>query len=155
MHSAPAVSFPVGRSCMRTACFLLPSALAGIACIAWALQSDRLLAAHGLAGLLWLVGAGLVYTELRRPAEGLLSWDGLVWTWEAQGQCHAGTIRARLDWQRGLLLEFLNLDGRTFWCWPERQMGPMMWDGLRRAVYAPGAGTTVTSATQTSPEASS
>ncbi len=137
MHKAPAVSYPVGRSSMRTACLLLPWVLAGLVCAAWALQSAPFVAAHGLALLLWLGGAWLLHAELRRPVEGLLGWDGQSWSWEVRGQRQSGEVRARLDWQQGLLLEFLPLEGRGFWVWPERREAPLMWDGLRRAVYAP------------------
>jgi len=147
MHSAPAVSYPVGRSSVRATALLLPWVLAGLTCAAWALQSDRISPVHGLAGLLWLSGAGLVYAELRRPAEGLLGWDGQSWTWEAQGLRHDGEIRARLDWQQGLLLEFRPVAGRGLWLWPERRMAPLMWDGLRRAVYVPAAKTPTRSTT--------
>lgn len=155
MHSAPAVSYPVGRSSIRTAALLLPWALAGLTCIAWALQSDRLSALHGLAVLFVLSGAGLVSAELRRTTAGLLSWDGQSWTWDAQGRRHDGKVLARLDWQQGLLLEFLPLEGRGFWLWPERQMAPLMWVGLRRAVYAPVAGATIVPAARVHPGAGS
>lgn len=155
MHSAPAVSYPVGRSHVRTVSLLLPWLLAGLTCIAWALQSGQLSAAHGLAVLLGLSGAGMLYAELRRPQEGLLAWDGQSWSWEAQGRRHDGKVRARLDWQQGLLLEFLPVDGRGFWLWPERSMAPLMWLSLRRAVYAPVTATTIPSAARAHAEAGS
>jgi hypothetical protein len=124
---------------MRTACLLLPWLLAGLACAAWVLQSDHFSLAHSLALLLWLSGAWLVQAELRRQSEGLLAWDGQSWNWEAQGVRCVGELRPRLDWQQGVLLEFLPLGGRRFWLWLERGMAPLMWDGLRRAVYAPPA----------------
>ncbi|GAB3494592.1 hypothetical protein GCM10027399_15620 [Curvibacter fontanus] len=139
MHSAPAVSYPVGRSSMRTACLLSPWLLAGLVCAAWALQSDLFSTAHGLALLLWLSGARLVHAALSRPAEGLLAWDGQNWNWESPGMQSAGQVHRRLDWQRGLLLEFLPLAGRSFWLWVERGTAPQQWEGLRRAVYAPVA----------------
>lgn len=139
MHSAPAVSYPVGRSSRRTACLLLPWGLAGLACATWVLQSDRFSTAHGLALILWLSVAWLVHTELRRQPEGLLAWDGQSWHWRVQGVQCVGELHPRLDWQQGVLLEFRSLDGRGFWLWLERGMAPLMWDGLRRAVYAPPA----------------
>lgn len=153
MHSAPAVSYPVGRSSVRTICLLLPWFSAGLVCAAWILPSDQFSAAHGLALILWLCAAGLVYAELRRQAEGLLGWDGQSWSWEAQGRRHVGTLRARLDWQRGLLLEFHPWDGRGFWIWPERRMAPLIWDGLRRAVYAPAVATSTTPVSSAAREA--
>lgn len=124
---------------MRTVCLLVPWLLAGLACAAWSLQSDHFAAVHGLALILWLGGAWLVNAELRRQPEGLLAWDGQSWNWEAQGVQCAGGLRPRLDWQQGVLLEFQSLDGRGFWLWIERGMAPLMWESLRRAVYAPTA----------------
>lgn len=137
MHSAPAVSYPVGRSSVRSALLLLPWLLAGAVGATWAWQSDRLGLAHGLGLLLWLLGAGLVLQELRQAAEGVLRWDGQSWNWAAAGQSCTGTVTPRLDWQQGLLLEFRALDGRVCWLWPERQAAPLYWDALRRALYAP------------------
>jgi hypothetical protein len=136
MHSAPAVSYPVGRSFWRTAALLSPWVLAALACLYWAYQADHLSAAHGLALLLWLAGSSLAWFELRRPTHGLLSWDGQSWSWEAGRLRAQGRVQARLDWQRGLLLEFRGLDARRHWLWVERRMAPLAWDGLRRAVYA-------------------
>ncbi|MBI2744737.1 MAG: hypothetical protein HYX45_04065 [Burkholderiales bacterium] len=125
---------------MRTAFLLLPWLLAGLVCAIWVLQSDHFSAAHGLALILWLGGAWLVHAELRRQPEGLLAWDGQSWNWETQGGVPCvGGLRPRLDWQQGLLLEFQSLDGRSFWLWLERGMAPLMWESLRRAVYAPTA----------------
>ncbi|MCZ8294332.1 MAG: hypothetical protein O9312_12520 [Hylemonella sp.] len=125
---------------MRTACLVLPWLLAGLVCAVWVLQSDHFSAAHGLALILWLGGAWLVHAELRRQPEGLLAWDGQSWNWETQGGVPCvGGLRPRLDWQQGLLLEFQSLEGRSFWLWLERGMAPLMWEGLRRAVYAPAA----------------
>ncbi|MDP3700793.1 MAG: hypothetical protein Q8R72_07800 [Hylemonella sp.] len=155
MHSAPAVSYPVGRSNVRRVGILLPWLLGALTCIAWALQSERLTSVHGLAVLFALSGAVLAHAELRRPEEGLLAWDGQSWSWEAQGRRHDGKVRARLDWQHGLLLEFLPLDGRGFWLWPERQMAPLMWISLRRAVYAPVAATRNPSEPRAHPESGS
>lgn len=122
---------------MRTACLLLPWLLAGLVCAAWVLPSDRFSAAHGLALMLWLGGAWLVHTELRCQPEGVLAWDGQSWSWQAQGVQCVGELRPRLDWQQGVLLEFQSLDGRGFWLWLERGMAPLLWESLRRAVYAP------------------
>jgi len=139
MYSAPAVSYPVGRSSMRTAGLLLPWAVAGLACTAWVLQADHWSATHGLALLGCLGGLWLAYRLARQPDEGQLDWDGQSWVWEARGQRRIGEVRARLDWQQGLLLEFLAQDGRTVWLWLERSRIPLRWDALRRAVHAPAA----------------
>lgn len=122
---------------MRAALLLLPWLLGGAACAAWGWQSDRLSLAHGLALLLWLLAAVVVAIEWRRPLVGVLRWDGEQWNWESAGRSERGSVHARLDWQRGLLLEFMAVQGRQRWLWPERQTAPLYWDALRRALYAP------------------
>ncbi len=136
MHSAPAVSYPVGRSAIRTACLVLPWLLAGLVCAAWVLQSDERSVGHALALALWLAGAGLIFWDLRHPRFGVLAWDGQGWTWEAQQGRQAGLLRSRLDWQQGLLLEFLPEHGAGFWLWLERREAPRAWPAMRCAVYA-------------------
>lgn len=120
---------------MRAACLVLPWLLVATAGMGWFLQSGQFAAVHSLMLFLWLAGAGLTYVELRRPAQGRLGWDGQSWSWESDGHRAQGAVRARLDWQRGLLLEFQALDGRRCWLWLERRKAPLLWDGLRRAVY--------------------
>lgn len=137
MRSAPAVSYPVGRSSMRTALLWLPWLAGGLACAAWSWPSDRLSVAQGLALLLWLLAAVVIWSEWRRPVRGVLRWDGERWNWESAGRSECGSVQARLDWQRGLLLEFRAWQGQQRWLWPERQMAPLYWDALRRALYAP------------------
>lgn len=138
MRSAPAVSYPVGRSSVRTALLWLPWLLGGLACAAWGWRSDRLAWPQGLALTLWLLAALGCWMEWRRPAAGTLRWDGERWYWEpAAGPSEGGGLHVRLDWQRGLLLEFTTLQGRRRWLWPQRQTAPLYWDALRRALYAP------------------
>ncbi len=139
MYSAPAVSYPVGRSAIRVAALGLPWLLAALSSTAWGLQSDHWSAIHGLALLVSLLGLWIALRLARRPQEGQLDWDGQSWVWEARGQRRFGEVRARLDWQQGLLLEFLAQDGRTVWLWLERSGAPLRWDALRRAVHAPAA----------------
>lgn len=136
MHSAPAVSYPVGRSSVRAACLVLPWLLVAFAGMGWFLQSGEFAAVHGLMLFLCMAGAGLAYMELRRPAQVRLGWDGQYWGLESSDGYRAmGAVHARLDWQQGLLLEFQALDGRRCWLWLERRRAPLLWDGLRRAVY--------------------
>jgi hypothetical protein len=125
---------------MRAAALLVPWLLAGLSCTAWALQSDHLSAFHAIALLGSVCGLWIAVRLRRRPQEGQLEWDGQSWVWEAQGQRRIGEVRPRLDWQQGLLLEFLAQDGRAAWLWLERGSAPLRWDALRRAVYAPAAG---------------
>ncbi len=139
MHNAPAVSYPVGRSAMRAAWLGVPLLAGGTVGLLWVGLAGPLAWPHGLALLLWLAAAAAVLIELRRPCSGLLRWDGQHWQWDSRGRSQAGTVAVRLDWQRGLLLEFQALDGARRWLWPERRSAPLYWDALRRALYAPVA----------------
>ena len=125
---------------MRTALLLLPTVLGGAVCAAWAWPFERLNLTQGLAWLLWLVASAAAVFEWRRPATGILRWDGERWNWDAASGQETGTVQPRLDWQGGLLLEFTNAAGRRRWLWPRRSAAPLYWDALRRALYAPAAG---------------
>jgi hypothetical protein len=124
---------------MRMAGLLLPWLLAGLSCTAWVLQSDHRSVVQDLALLGCLGGLWMAYRLEQRPEEGQLDWDGQSWVWAARGQRRLGEVRARLDWQQGLLLEFLAQDGPGAWLWLERRRAPLRWDELRRAVHAPAA----------------
>ncbi len=124
---------------MRMAGLLLPWLLAGLSCTAWVLQSDSRSAVQDLALLGCLGGLWMAYRLARRLDEGQLDWDGQSWVWETPGQRRIGEVRARLDWQQGLLLEFLAQDGPGAWLWLERGRAPLRWDEMRRAVHASAA----------------
>lgn len=152
MHGAAAVSYPVGRSAMRTAFYLAPVTLGGLACLAWALESapeDFFPLPVLPVFLSWLMTSAWAASSVLRPAAGVLHWNGRNWLWEdnAQGrqgkEGQEGRIRVRLDWQSGLLLEFLPLSAkesgrlhRSTWLWLSRGADSASWDGLRRAVFA-------------------
>lgn len=153
MHSAAAVSYPVGRSAMRTALYLAPVALGGLACLAWALMSvpeDFFPLPVLPVFLFWLMTSAWALSAVLRPAAGVLHWNGRNWLWEdntdtqaGQSADQEGRIRVRLDWQSGLLLEFLPLSARetgrlhrSTWLWLSRDADPASWDSLRRAVFA-------------------
>ena len=124
---------------MRTALLLLPAVLAGVVCAVWAWPSERLNLVQGVAWLLWLAAAAAAVFAWRRPATGILRWDGERWNWDAASGEETGTVQPRLDWQHGLLLEFTATAGRRCWLWPRRSAAPLYWDALRRALYAPAA----------------
>lgn len=135
MHSAPSVSYPVGRSAFAGRAALALGA-AGLAVIAlWSLQAPfgwRQLAA--LAAL--LACAGLAWDAWRRSPAGLLRWDGLEWTWEESGLAAAGQPELALDLQSRLLLRWRPEQGGARWLWLERESAASHWDALRRAVYS-------------------
>lgn len=139
MHSAPAVSYPVGRSSMRSLIYVSPALLATLSCGAWAWQS----ASPDVVRIPVLLLCGLVLAlavqAALHPPQGQLVWDGQSWRWDTSAGTHLGSVHARLDGQQRLLLEFRPLQGRALWLWLERGMAPLAWDELRRAVYAVSA----------------
>lgn len=135
MHSAPSVSYPVGRS--RFALFLVVLAwLAGAAgIVAWRFQVRApLLQSLAVAGVVVVAGAVALRGWIRSPT-GTLSWDGAGWTWSAPAGPEPGSVQAVLDIQRVMLLRW-NAGRITRWLWLERTMQPSRWPDVRRAVYS-------------------
>lgn len=135
MHSAPSVSYPVGRSAfaVRAGLALAAAALAVIAL--WSVQAPfgwRQLAA--LAAV--LACAVLAWDAWRRSPAGVLRWDGREWTWEEGGGVAGGQPAIALDLQARLLLRWRPEQGGARWLWVERKEAPSHWDALRRAVYS-------------------
>lgn len=149
MHSAPAVSYPVGRSSMRTLFYLLPALLVAMVCGAWVWQSAS--ADVVRMPVLWLCGLvlALAARAALRPPQGQLVWDGQSWRWETAAGALPGAVHARLDGQRHLLLQFQPAQGRNVWLWLERGTAPLAWDDLRRAVYTMSADRTAVSGAST------
>lgn len=159
MRNAPSVSYPVGRSFLRTLLHGLVLASVWLVCGAWGLfaRSDDL--GRWTVGLACLLAtAGLLWAGLR-PARGRVRWDGQHWFWSdarpAAAEDLRGRVSVRLDWQRGMLLEFRPVagvepnpsdepsahrqsvwPGSARWFWVEQDQAPMYWNALRRAAWA-------------------
>jgi toxin CptA len=135
MHSAPSVSYPVGRS--PFAAGLLSGAwLLGVAAVGlWSFQIQAPGWQLGASlGMLLLTGLCAARNWLRAP-QGMLSWDGQSWSCSAGAQTQEGVPEVGLDFQRWLLLRW---SGATVarWFWLERSRHPERWEDLRRAVYS-------------------
>lgn len=137
MHTAPAVSYPVGRSHLQVAAYLGVWLLGGCAGMAWSLQSERLAWGQGLYLLFWLVSGFVLMRDLRRTPRGVLRWDGQQWHWAAGRQEYLGQAWMRLDLQSHCLVEFRPERGSTLWLWPQRSADAVNWHALRRALSAP------------------
>lgn len=139
MHSAPSVTYPVGRFSwlvkIYTIFMLMTSALG----LGWALYQP-------VTGVLW--GAGVLF--LLSAAAG---WRGLSWQGELQWQDEnwllrsgeltqkQGRVEVCLDLQHVLLLRFTPIAGGWMsgkWLWLARQAKASDWQDLRRAVHAHG-----------------
>ncbi|MBA2674239.1 hypothetical protein [Ramlibacter sp.] len=141
MHSAPSVTYPVGR-CRFAAGLAVGIWLAGaLVLAAWLAQTPGPGWRHGIAAAALAFAAVFACAAWLRGARGTLAWDGGQWWWEpARGAAaapqQAGEIRIRLDLQRWLLLAWQGEPGGPNWLWLERKRAPLHWDALRRAVYS-------------------
>lgn len=136
MHSAPAVSYPVGRS--RFQGWLV--GLTGIGGTAiglfWCYAVNpggwrQWLYATTLLG--FCVAAVAVW---RRSPPGRLRWDGQAWNWSAMDASACGVLIVHLDFQSCLLLSFCPEKGPRLWLWPERGTDVLRWNALRCAVFS-------------------
>jgi toxin CptA len=134
MHSAPSVTYPVGRSRFAAALLLglwLAAATAGtlwwlespstwrLALMATALAASGAVAARG-----WAIAPG-----------GAIAWDGQAWSWSGEPEGRAPDLLVGLDLQRWLLLRW-TAGGSSHWLWLSRASRAERWDDLRRAVYS-------------------
>ena len=134
MHTAPSVSFPVGRSPCAGTLLLLIWLAAALAIGLWWAQLQTPGWRVG-AATLSLAGVGVVaaWNWVQAPT-GTLAWDGAVWRWASHGQSEEGELEVSLDLQRWLLLRWSG-GHRVRWLWLESAGGAERWDDLRRAVY--------------------
>ena len=134
MHSAPSVTYPVGRSHLAAAFFwafwLGAAGLVGL----WTAQAGSAGWRQALAALVLGVAVIWAFIDRRTTAAGELSWDGQQWS--HTGAAGSGTLVVALDLQSVLLVQWR--DGRRggAWLWLERSRLPERWNALRRAVYS-------------------
>lgn len=136
MHSAPAVSYPVGRSHFQ-AIVLSMAWLAGLlAGTFWLLEDRAWDWRHALFTSLLVLGAGLAARSWQKTTSGILRWDGQTWWLSTGHDPHAGRVRVHLDLQHAMLLSLMREDGVVHWFWPQRSLSPLAWQAFRRAVHA-------------------
>lgn len=136
MHSAPAVSYPVGRSRFQAQLVSVLAMLGGLTGLAWSLTADAPGWRQGVFfGVLLLVCGFSLWSWLRSPA-GLLAWDGEAWRFSVDQRVFHGNLRLHLDLQFCMLLGFRSDEAGWLWLWPERRTAPAAWLALRRAVVA-------------------
>ncbi len=139
LHSAPPVSYPMGRSCFLGALLLLAWCMCAVLMAAWwwfSAASDW----RPWLGLAVLLGAGAILARgWQRSPVGQLSWDGQHWAWESPVYQGGSTLEAPqvvLDLQSAVLLRLNNPAGASWWLWAESDGSLPRWLDLRRAVYA-------------------
>lgn len=144
MHSAPSVTYPVGRSRLA-ARLLMVTWAAGAGCAgAASYQFDSVGWRQAVLAVSVVVSAWAVLRMLRRAADEQLMFDGQHWSLSRSGRPGAARATVVLDFQSLLLLRMDEPGRRTQWLWPARGSQPDLWRDLRRAVYsrAPPAGNT-------------
>ena len=139
MHTAPSVSYPVGRSAFAGVLLATIGSLGLLAAAAWSIQSPVFTWRQATA-FLAVAASGLLAARgwLAAPS-GLLHWDGVGWQWQRAGTAQggqAGQAEVALDLQARMLLRFRAEEGGVHWFWLERKSDASHWDALRRAVYS-------------------
>lgn len=145
MHSAPAVSYPVGRSRFQGWLLVLTGLAGMLVGLIWFRQSDLAGWRQGLYAATLLVTCVIAVQAWRRSPCGSLRWDGQAWSWTERDVSVCAEVTVHLDLQFFLLLRLRTDTGSRIWLWPERRAAVTRWNALRRAVFSHrGAGQLLT-----------
>ena len=136
MHSAPSVSYPVGRSAFAGRLLAGFGALGIAAAAAWTVQSSSFGWRPALGWACALACAGFALGAWWRSPFGVLHWDGAAWQWQDGAGMAPGGLECALDLQSRMLLRWQGEGGAPRWLWVERKAAPSHWEALRRAVYS-------------------
>ena len=136
MHSAPSVSYPVGRS--RDATRLLSALwVAGACCAGAALYPfDHMGWRQALLIASVLVTAVAARRTLGSTLAVDLVFDGQDWSLTGPDPRKVSRIAVLLDMQSFMLVRLDEPTQRAHWLWLERRARPERWQDLRRAVYS-------------------
>jgi hypothetical protein len=139
MHSAPSVSYPVGRCAFQRWLFVGIAVLTSAVLLAWAFNQG-LTASWYVAVAAAALGLLLGWRALGQI--GSLTWDGQVWCLHDQRlglEDALGDVHVVLDVQKALLLRWQptsdTLHAKPQWLWLGSQASDNRWQDLRRAVY--------------------
>jgi len=135
MHSAPSVTYPVGRSRFAGALLALAWLLGAAAAGLWWLQSPSPGWRLGALGFVLAAAGAFAAWGWWHGAQGTLAWDGQSWSWSGDPDGHDSVLEVGLDLQRWLLLRWKS-GNASHWLWLERTGRLERWDDLRRAVYS-------------------
>ncbi len=143
MHSAPAVSYPVGPS-RRAA--VLHLAVAGAGLLASAGWLAHFAAADSASAAVVLCAAAGMALGLQSwrclSVRRQLQWDGAAWSLaDAQGRHLQGeaTLAVVMDLGRLMLARCTPVAGRATWLWLDGDADRLRWRALRRAAFDPGS----------------
>ena len=136
MHSAPAVTYPVGRSRFYGALVAVVALVSVAVGVLWLDHPG----ARGWRSWLYALSAlGMVFVvgwRAFRSPRGSLHWDGEGWTWTTARLPMRATVHLHADFLFCLVLGLRTEDGKHCWLWPERSHDPIRWSALRRAVFS-------------------
>lgn len=136
MHSAPAVSYPVGRSHFQ-ACLLGLTVLGGVLLgLLWFMQADSTGWRQWLFGSTLLGTGGVAAQAWWCTPRGRLSWDGQAWTCTSLDRSDSGVVAVHLDVQFCMLISLRTETGKRLWLWPQRSTEVALWSALRRAAFS-------------------
>jgi hypothetical protein len=137
MHSAPSVSFPVGRSRIARRLLWCIWALGAAALVAWCVQfNGSPLRTAVLAAVLLLAAAAA--RQASRLGEGaFLEWNGQHWSCRGSATLGSAAATVHLDLQSLMLVRLQEAGRRAVWFWAERNFLPARWLDLRRALHVP------------------
>lgn len=136
MHSAPSVSYPVGRSRFHVTGVVATSVAGLVAGLLWRQQAEPAAWQQILFAIVWLGSSSAAFQSWRGSPCGILQWDGLVWHWGVGASIAIGQLKVQLDLQRCLLLRLRFDSGHSTWLWLERGGDTILWDALRRAAVS-------------------
>ncbi|NMM13387.1 MAG: hypothetical protein HHJ17_07600 [Rhodoferax sp.] len=136
MHSAPAVSYPVGRSRFQGWLLVLTGLASVLVGLIWFRQSDLAGWRQGLYVATLLGTCVMAVQAWRRSPCGSLRWDGQAWSWTERDVSVCAVLSVHLDLQFFLLLSLRTDTGSRIWLWPERRTMAVRWNALRRAVFS-------------------
>lgn len=136
MHSAPAVTYPVGRSRFHACLLVCVSLSSFFVGLLWRELGSPDGSRQVLLVLLTL-GFGLAAAQVwRRTPQGSLCWDGQNWSWTVGQDGVYGLVAVYFDLQICMVLNLRTDGGDRIWLWPERSHEPTHWNALRRAVFS-------------------
>lgn len=136
MHSAPTVSYPVGRSRLEGWVVVL-TALGGLLVVLlWAFAANTAGWRQWLLVMTLLGTCSFAANAWWRSPQGTLSWDGKDWGWQSGQSSVSGILSVNLDLQFFMLVSLRTGSGARIWLWPEHRSDAMRWKDLRRAAFA-------------------
>lgn len=136
MDSAPAVTYPVGRSVFHAGLLGLTGLIGALAGASWWRQTATPSWRHWLFMASWSLTGWIALAVWRRTPSGNLHWDGHEWS---LNQVLRGPVTVHLDLQSCLLACMQAGNGGRYWLWLERRRDVANWHALRRALFSSGS----------------